>query len=50
MASPGNAATAPEDRVLVMTRNFDAPRSLIFQLWTEPQHLVRWWGAVPIDC
>ena len=44
MATPDNAVTAPEDRVLVMTRIFDAPRSLVFQLWTEPQHLVRWWG------
>lgn len=33
-----------EDRVLVLTRLFDAPRPLVFQAWTEPQHLVRWWG------
>ena len=44
MATPGNASTAAEDRVLVMTRIFDAPRSLVFKVWTEPQHLVRWWG------
>jgi uncharacterized protein YndB with AHSA1/START domain len=44
MTTPEYAATAPEDRVLAMTRIFDAPRSLVFQLWTEPQHLVRWWG------
>jgi uncharacterized protein YndB with AHSA1/START domain len=44
MATPGNGATAPEDRVLVMTRIFDAPRSLVFKVWTEPQHLVCWWG------
>src|SRR5262249_24046821 len=44
MATAGNGATAPEDRVLVMTRIFDAPRSIIFKVWTEPQHLVCWWG------
>ena len=44
MSIPGNAATAPEDRVLTMTRIFDAPRSLVFKVWTEPQHLVCWWG------
>ena len=44
MATPANAATAPKDRVLVMTRIFDAPRSLVFKVWTEPRHLVCWWG------
>ena len=33
-----------EDRVLVLTRLFAAPRHLVFQAWTEPRHLVRWWG------
>ena len=39
-----NASTASADRVLLMTRVFDAPRSLVFKVWTDPQHLVRWWG------
>jgi uncharacterized protein YndB with AHSA1/START domain len=30
--------------VLVITRVFDAPRSLVFKVWTQPEHLVRWWG------
>ncbi|MGK9168319.1 SRPBCC domain-containing protein [Inquilinus limosus] len=29
---------------LVITRLFDAPRSLVFKAWTEPEHLVRWLG------
>lgn len=29
---------------LVIVRTFDAPRALVFKAWTEPQHLVRWWG------
>jgi uncharacterized protein YndB with AHSA1/START domain len=33
-----------QKRVLVITRVFDAPRALVFKCWTEPQHLVRWWG------
>jgi uncharacterized protein YndB with AHSA1/START domain len=32
------------DRELVITRTFDAPRSLVFKVWTQPEHLVRWWG------
>ena len=33
-----------QERVLVIARVFDAPRALVFKCWTEPQHLVRWWG------
>jgi uncharacterized protein YndB with AHSA1/START domain len=29
---------------LVVTRVFDAPRELVFEAWTEPEHLKRWWG------
>lgn len=28
----------------VMTRVFNAPRHLVFQVWTEAEHLARWWG------
>jgi uncharacterized protein YndB with AHSA1/START domain len=28
-----------------LTRTFDAPRTLVFQAWTQPEHLKRWWGA-----
>jgi uncharacterized protein YndB with AHSA1/START domain len=41
---PTNLATEPAERVLTLTRIFDAPRSLVFDAWTEPQHLIRWWG------
>lgn len=26
------------------TRHFAAPRDLVFRLWTEPEHLAKWWG------
>jgi uncharacterized protein YndB with AHSA1/START domain len=35
---------SPAERVLVLTRVLDAPRSLVFAVWTRPEHLVRWWG------
>ncbi|HEX6985534.1 MAG TPA: SRPBCC family protein [Planctomycetaceae bacterium] len=38
--SPGDAV----DREIVVTRDFDAPRSLVFEAWTDPQHIGRWWG------
>jgi uncharacterized protein YndB with AHSA1/START domain len=31
-------------REAVITRTFDAPRSLVFRMWTDPKHLARWWG------
>lgn len=31
-------------RELVLTRVFDAPRSLVFKVWTDPKHVARWWG------
>ena len=38
------AITLPSDREVVMTRVFDAPRSLLFEAHTKPEHLARWWG------
>jgi uncharacterized protein YndB with AHSA1/START domain len=29
---------------LVMTRVFDAPRKLVFEVWTTPEHLKQWCG------
>lgn len=23
---------------------FDAPRTLVFKVWTDPKHLAKWWG------
>lgn len=44
MAATTSAAAEAADRELVLVRAFDAPRSLVFKVWTEPEHLVRWWG------
>ncbi|MEQ8665033.1 MAG: SRPBCC domain-containing protein [Rhodospirillales bacterium] len=43
-ASPTPAA----DRELTITRTFNAPRALLFRMWTQPEHVARWWGCV--DC
>jgi uncharacterized protein YndB with AHSA1/START domain len=40
----GTVVMEPADRVLVITRIFDAPRELVFKAWTDPEHLVRWMG------
>jgi len=29
---------------MILTRVFDAPRELMWKLWTEPEHIRKWWG------
>jgi uncharacterized protein YndB with AHSA1/START domain len=36
------AATA--DREIVTSRVLDAPRDLVFKAFTDPKHIVHWWG------
>jgi len=36
--------TTPSDCEIVMTRTFDAPAALVFEAWTTPEHVARWWG------
>ncbi len=43
-ARKSSAAAKPEQRGLVLTRVFDAPRRLVFKAWTEREHLMQWWG------
>jgi uncharacterized protein YndB with AHSA1/START domain len=39
-----NAEVTVGDRELTITRIFDAPRSLVFEAWSEPRHLMRWFA------
>lgn len=36
--------TDTAERSIVTSRVFDAPRSLVWQAWTDPQHVGHWWG------
>jgi uncharacterized protein YndB with AHSA1/START domain len=61
-----NAGTKPEpkyettaervsDREMVVTRRFDAPARLVFQAWTRPELMMRWWlpksfGMTFVEC
>lgn len=31
-------------REITISRVFDAPRSLLFEVWTKAEHLDKWWG------
>jgi len=37
--------TTPSDREIAMTREFEAPRRLVFEAWTTPDLLKRWLGV-----
>ena len=36
--------TTPSDTEIRLTRLFDAPRDLVFEAMTRPEHIKRWWG------
>jgi uncharacterized protein YndB with AHSA1/START domain len=40
----GGPSPPAEDREIVTTRILDAPREIVFRAWTEPEHLLRWYG------
>lgn len=35
--------TLPSDKEILLTRVFDAPRALVFEAMTKPEHVRRWW-------
>jgi uncharacterized protein YndB with AHSA1/START domain len=43
-AKADSSAGALSDREIVTTRVINAPRELVFKAWTDPDHLVHWWG------
>jgi uncharacterized protein YndB with AHSA1/START domain len=38
--------TTPSDREVRLTRLFDAPRALVFEAMSKPEHIKRWWGCL----
>ena len=36
--------SARSDREIVLTRTFDAPAARVFKMWTEADHVARWWA------
>jgi uncharacterized protein YndB with AHSA1/START domain len=46
VASSGTATvTLPTDEQILITREFDAPKHLVYKAWTTPELIKRWWGA-----
>ena len=46
MTSSGRATlTLPTDEQILITREFDAPKHLVYKAWTTPELVKRWWHA-----
>ena len=46
VTSSGTATvTLPTDEQILITREFDAPRHLMYRAWTEPELVRRWWSG-----
>jgi uncharacterized protein YndB with AHSA1/START domain len=44
MMTTADAATSTADREIVLSREYDAPRELVWRAYTDPAHLPNWWG------
>jgi uncharacterized protein YndB with AHSA1/START domain len=40
------AVSTPSDQEIRMTRLFNAPRQLVYEAMTRPEHISRWWGRL----
>jgi len=49
MAAAASSRTAtvtlPSDEQILITREFNAPRHLVYKAWTTPELVRRWWSA-----
>jgi uncharacterized protein YndB with AHSA1/START domain len=44
MPATPSTSTDTSDREIVITREFAAPRELVWDAMTDPRHVVNWWG------
>jgi uncharacterized protein YndB with AHSA1/START domain len=44
MAARSSLDLDRDPRAIVGSREFDAPRELVFSVWTTSKHLAQWWG------
>lgn len=43
------SGTTATDEGYHIERTFDAPRELVWKMWTEPEHFSFWWGGTTVD-
>ena len=49
-ANPELLNLATRDDELRLDRTFDAPLELVWRLWEERDHMIRWWGPEIFTC
>jgi len=50
MAQHATTSLPPlDERTFEIVREFDAPRDLVWKVWTEPEHVAHWWGPKGFD-
>ena len=47
MFDPHSLSDRVGEQDFVLARQFNAPRTLMFQVFTQPEHLKRWWAPQP---
>ena len=45
VSSRSATVTLPTDEQILITREFDAPKELVYKAWTTPELVKRWWSA-----
>jgi uncharacterized protein YndB with AHSA1/START domain len=45
VSSRSATVTLPTDDQILITREFDAPKQLVYKAWTTPELVRRWWTA-----
>ncbi len=46
MAQKNEVVNPPARQDVIITRVFDAPRELVFKMWTDPALVEKWWGPM----
>ena len=41
--------TDADNRTLTLKRTFNAPIKLVWEAWTQPEHIANWWGPKGMD-
>jgi uncharacterized protein YndB with AHSA1/START domain len=44
MSANNSTNVTTVENVLIAERTFDAPRELVFDVWSDPKHIAQWWG------
>ncbi len=45
-----NGANQPSPKEVTLTRTCRAPRTVVYQAWTDPAQMMRWWGPEIFTC